>query len=184
MSNKRISYNWLKDMIYTGIWSFIITTIFVVIMEIIIHNDNQFVKPILAINFVIVPFAILFIGLRPILGLRIIPDTLFIKKNKITLENGEIILIENITSIEVHQIGAVQSHLLYYEMILKEIPKSIKIRKRKSLVIVEPYNIKYLFDTRVDFLQHIIDLGFPEEKINWKEVKTKHIFGFREKFKK
>ena len=184
MSKQRISYHWLKDMVYTATWSFIITTIFVIIIEIILHNDKQFIKPILAINLLIIPFSILFLGLRPILGLRIIPDTLFINKNKLTLENEEVILIENIISIEVHQIGAAQSHLLYYEIILKEIPKSIKIRKRKSLVIVEPYNIKYLFDTRVDFLQHLIDLGFPEEKINWKEVKTKHIFGFREKFKK
>ena len=171
-------------MTYTAIWATIITTIFVIILQIVIHNGNQFIKPLLALNLLFVPLATLFGGLRPILGLRIVPDTLYIDRNKLTFKNGEEIDIENIESVNVHQIGAAQSHLLYYEMTLRENPKFLMNRKRKSLVMVEPYDIRHFFQTRLDFLGHLTELGLTEKKIEWNEMKTKHILGFREKFKK
>ena len=83
-----------------------------------------------------------------------------------------------------HQTGWAESHLLYNEIILNKVPKTSKSKDRKSLVVVEPYNIGHILQTRLDLLRHLEKLGLSESKIQWNEMKSKHILGFREKFKK
>ena len=185
MENKRISYNWFIDMFYTMFWAILITTTFVICLQPIIHPGKSMLAPILAINGLFIPIITIFIGLRPVVGLFVIPDTLYIDNRKrIYLNNREEIKIENIAKIDVKQIGAAQSHLIYYELTLNDLPKRLQKRKRKSLIIIEPYNIKHIFQTRLDFLSLMADYGLSEEKIEWNEMKMKHILGIRDKFKK
>jgi len=166
------------------LWTGLITSIFVVILHIFKPNGSSLLENIIVFNLILIPITVLFIGLRPILGLRTSVDTLYVSDNKLILGKSEIIKIENIDSVEVHQIGAAESHLLYYEIILKKPPTILKIKDRKSLVAVEPYNIRHILQTRLDVLRHLTRLGLSEDKIQWNEMKTKHILGFREKFKK
>ncbi|NVK03793.1 MAG: hypothetical protein HWD92_03175 [Flavobacteriia bacterium] len=183
MTKKRISYHWFKDMIYTIIWTTIIVSIFAIIIQIIIHNDFKFIPLLIVLNLSFVPASAIFVGLRPILGLRIVPDTLYIVNNNLILKNGEEIDLDNVKSVDVHEIGAAQSHFVYYEITLKKSPKLLDHRKRKSLVVVEPYSIRDFFRIRLDFLGHLTELGMSEGKIKWNKMKTKHILGFRDKFK-
>lgn len=184
MKEKRVSYNWLIDMFYTLFWALLITTVFVIFLQLLIHPEKLMLTPILVINGLFVPIITIFIGLRPVVSLFVIPDTLFVdNRNRIYLNNREEIKIENIEKIDVKQIGAAQSHMIYYELTLNDLPKKLQKRKRKSLVIIEPYNIKHTFRTRLDFLSLMADFGLNEEKIYWNEVKTRHIFGIRDKFK-
>jgi hypothetical protein len=184
MTGKRISYNWLIDMFYTMFWAILITTIFVCLLQLIMHPGKSMLTPILAINGLFVPIITIFIGLRPVISLFVIPDTLHVdKRNRIYLNNREEIEIETIAEINVKQIGVAQSHLIYYELILRDLPESLQKRKRKSLIVLEPYNIKHTFQTRLDFLSLIADCGLSEDKIQWDEVKIKHMFGMRDKFR-
>lgn len=142
-------------------------------------------KPTFIISGFIVLLATLIGGLRPILGLRIIPDTLYIDHAKnLTFKNGEIIKVDNIQELTVHEIGVNESHMQYYEILLNKTPNNISTRKRKSLVLVEPYNIKNFFSTRSDFLNHLKKLGLSESKIIQGEGSLKTILGFRNRFKK
>ncbi len=131
------------------------------------------------------PIITLFIGLRPILSLFAIPDTLYINDNRqIVTKELEVITNDNIQTLEINQIGAGSGHLVYYEMTFKKEPTILKNKKRKSLILIEPYNIKYIFQTRTDLIDKLIKSGLDERKIKMKPIKTKHFWGIRDKFKK
>ncbi len=96
----------------------------------------------------------------------------------------EVITNDNIQTLEINQIGAGSGHLVYYEMTFKKEPTILKNKKRKSLILIEPYNIKYIFQTRTDLIDKLIKSGLDERKIKMKPIKTKHFWGIRDKFKK
>ena len=185
MKRNRISYNWRHDATYTFIWAIIIATLFVLILQTIIHPGKPIIKPLLAINGLFVPIVTLFIGLRPVLSLFTIPDTLYINdKGQIVTKELEVITNDKIQNLEINQVGAGSGHLIYYEMTFNKELSILKNKKRKSLILIEPYNIKYIFQTRTDLIDKLIDLGLDERKVKSKSYKTKHFFGIRDKFKK
>ena len=185
MKRTRITYNWASDTVYTLICSLIFTTAFAIVLQTIIHPGESIVKPLLAINGLFVPIITFFIGLRPVLSLFTIPDTLFLNESgQLTRSNGEVIRTDNIKSIDINQLGLGQGHLIYYELIFFEKPVNWNNRKRSSLILTERYNIKYIFQTRTDFIDKLIDLGLSEKTIRWKQGKTKHLFGIRDRFQK
>lgn len=185
MKRNRISYNWRHDATYTLLWAIIISTLFVLILQTIIHPGKPLLEPLLAINGLVVPITTLFIGLRPILSLFTIPDTLYINdKGQIVTKESEVITNNKIQSLEINQVGAGSGHLIYYEMTFNNELSILKNKKRKSLILIEPYNIKYIFQTRTDLIDKLIDSGLDERKVTSKPYKTKHFFGIRDKFKK
>jgi len=185
LKRTRITYNWARDTIYTLTWTLIVTTLFVIVLQTIIHPGESMIKPWLAINGLFVPIITFFIGLRPVLSLFTLPDTLFLNEGgQLTIRNGDIIKTDNIKSLEINQVGFGQGHLVYYELTFFEKPISWNNRKRSSLILTERYNIKYIFQTRTDFIDKLIDLGLSEKAIQWKQGKTKHLFGIRDRFQK
>ena len=185
MTAKRISYHCLLDMLYTMLWAIFIMTTLVITLQLIIHPGKALLTPIIALNGLFVPLITIFIGLRPVLSLFVKPDTIYIdNNNRLFLKNNEQIYIEHIEKINVKQIGVAQSHLIYYEIILNVLPNILHNKKRKSLIVVEPYKIRHIFQTRLDFISIVMDLGLKEEKIVWDEWKWKHMFGIRDKFNK
>ena len=185
MKKNRISYNWLIDASYTLIWAILIATLFVLILQTIIHPGEPMIKPLLAINGLFVPIITIFIGLRPILSLFAIPDTLYINDNRqIVTKELEVITNDNIQTLEINQIGAGSGHLVYYEMTFNKEPTILKNKTRKSLILIEPYNIKYIFQTRTDMIDKLINSGLDDRKIKMKPIKTKHFWGIRDKFTK
>jgi hypothetical protein len=61
-------------------------------------------------------------------------------------------------------------------MTFKKEPAILKNKKRKSLILIEPYNIKYIFQTRNDLIDKLIKSGLDERKIIMKPFKTKHFW--------
>lgn len=185
MRQNRISYNWKYDATYTFIWAIIIVSLFILVFQTILHPGKPIIKPLLAINGLFVPIITFFIGLRPILSLFTIPDTLFIN-NKGQLMTGdlEIITPEDIKSLELNRIGFGSGHLIYYEMTFYKTLNVLKNKKRKSLIVTEPYNMKYIFQSRTDFVDKLINIGLEENKIKTNPYKTRHFFGLRDRFKK
>jgi hypothetical protein len=185
LKRNRISYNWRHDATYTFIWVVIITTLFVLLLQAIFHPGKPITEPLLAINGLVVPIITLFIGLRPILSLFTIPDTLYIDyKGQIVTKEWEVITNDEIHTLEINQVGAGSGHLIYYEMTFNKEPSILKNKKRKSLILIEPYNLKYLFQTRTDLIDKLIDSGLDEIKVKFKPFKAKHFLGIRDKFKK
>jgi hypothetical protein len=54
-------------------------------------------------------------------------------------------------------------------MTFKKEPAILKNKKRKSLILIEPYNIKYIFQTRNDLIDKLIKSGLDERK-NYNET--------------
>ncbi len=185
LKHNRISYNWRHDATYTFLWAIIISTLFVLILQTIIHPGKPLLKPLLAINGLFVPLITLFIGLRPIFSLFTIPDTLYINdKGQLLTRDSEVVSLDNIQTLEINEVGATKSHLIYYEMTFNKAPNVLRNKKRKSLILTEPYNIKYIFQSRTDLVDRLIDLGLAEDKIKTKQYRIRHFFGIRDKFKK
>jgi hypothetical protein len=155
------------------------------VLKATINPDDSLDKRLLLIYLLSVPLTTFFVGLRPVISLFTLPDILFLNDSgQLTLKNGDIIKIDNIKSLEVNQVGFGQGHLVYYELTFFEKPINWNKRKRSSLILTERYNIKYIFQTRTDFIDKLIDLGFSEKAIQWKQGKTKYLFGIRDKFQK
>ncbi len=185
MNRERISYYWFGDMVYTIFWSIINTTVFVIILQLIFHPGKPMLTPLIVLNCFVIPITAIFIGLRPMLALFTIPDTLYVDdRNRIYHSNGTEIKAENITQIEIKQIGSGKSHMLYYEISLNEIPNSLIHRRRKSLIVSEKYDIRYIFRTKANLIEKYKELGIQEEKITWSDYSWKNFWGFRDKFKK
>ena len=160
-------------------------TVFEMVLKATINPDDSLDKRLLFIYILTVPLTTIFVGLRPVLSLFTFPDTLFLNDSgQLKLRNGDVIKLANIKSLEINQVGFGQGHLLYYELTFFEKPISWNNRKRSSLILTERYNIKYIFQTRTDFIDKLIDLGLSEKAIKWKPEKTKHLFGIRDRFKK
>jgi len=177
---KRISYNWTKDSIYTLKWILISTTIFVLIMNFFVIAQQNMLSEILAISILIT----LIIGSRPILGLFTIPDTLYLVNNKIELETGELIEPKVIKAVWVKSTGTGPREVSYYEIELTELKTAVLIKNRKTLIAVEPYDIKYPLRKNRNFIKILKGLGLEEDKIFYSKQSWNSILGFRDKFKK
>lgn len=184
IKKNRISYNWLADSAYTMVWTSIFTTLLVISIQIFSQN-KPFIQPLISINIFAILIPTFFIGLRPILSLFTIPDTLYVNhKGQLVTKESEVITHDKIQALEINQVGAGSGHLIYYKMTFNKVPSILKNKKRKSLILIEPYNIKHIFQTRTDLIDKLIDLGLDERKVKSKPFKTKHIWGIRDKFKK
>jgi len=185
MKKTRITYNWKFDGLYALIYLSVFLTVFLLIFEFSADFKKPLHKLLIAFYGIFLPILTLFIGFRPILSLFTVPDTLYInEKGQLITTELEIISLKNIESLEINQVGAGSGHLLYYEIICNKPPTVLRNKKRKSLILIEPYNIKYIFQTRTDFVDRLIEIGLEENKINNKPYKTKNFFGLRDKFKK
>jgi hypothetical protein len=159
--------------------------VFVIVVQTILHPGESMIKPLLAINGLFVPIITFFIGLRPVLSLFTFPDTLLLNESgQLTISKGDIIKTENIKSLEINQVGFGQGHLVYYELTFFEKPVSWNNRKRSSLILTERYNIKYIFQTRTDLIDKLVDLGLSEKRIQGKQGNIKNLFGIRDRFQK
>jgi hypothetical protein len=180
----RISYNWKTDFIYALLWSFVFVTFFVwalLLIGLVRIPINEFLFGIYGFG---IPVISIFIGFRPILSLFTVPDTLFLNQNgQLLTSDSEIIKIEDIQSLEINQVGAAAGHLIYYELTLYKTPDVLKKKKRNSLILTEPYNIKYIFQSRTDLIDKLTQLGVEVKKIKYKPYSTRHFFGVRNKFK-
>jgi len=160
-------------------------TVFEMVLKATINLNDSPDNRLLFIYLLTVSLTTFFVGLRPVLSLFTFPDTLFLNDiEQLTLSNGDIIELDNIKSLEVNQVGFGQGHLLYYELTFFEKPLSWNNRKRSTLILTERYNIKYIFQTRTDLINKLIDLGLSKKVIQWKPEKTKHLFGIRDRFQK
>ncbi len=113
----RISYNWKSDVKYTLIWSVIIITVFLGFLELSSKIKRPIHEILIFFYGFTLPLITFVIGLRPILSLFTIPDTLFINKNgQLMTENLQIIAPENIKTFELNPIGFGPGYLIYYEM--------------------------------------------------------------------
>ena len=185
MKKTRIAYNWKFDGAYTFFWSLVFLTIFLLTFELLAESKRPSHELLIAFYGFALPIITLFIGLRPILSLFTLPDTLFVNDTGLLMTSeSEIITVENISTLEINQVGAGSGYLIYYEMTFIKLPTILKNKKRKSLILIEPYNIKYIFQLRTDFIDRLIELGLEENKIKIKPYKTKNFFGIRDKFKK
>ncbi|GGG30670.1 hypothetical protein [Pontibacter amylolyticus] len=184
LKKTRITYNWKTDTIYTLFWSFVFVTFFVwalQLIDLIRIPVNEFLFGIYGFVLPVISF---FIGLRPVLSLFTVPDTLFInEKGQLITSDSEIIKIEDIQTLEINQVGAGSGHLVYYELTLNKAPNVLKKKKRNSLILTEPYSIKYIFQTRTDLISQITELGVEVNKIKNKPYNTRYFFGIRDKFK-
>ena len=185
MKKTRIAYNWKFDGAYTFFWSFVFLTIFLLTFELLAESKRPSHELLIAFYGFALPIITLFIGLRPILSLFTLPDTLFVNDTGLLITSeSEIITVENISTLEINQVGAGSGYLIYYEMTFIKLPTILKNKKRKSLILIEPYNIKYIFQSRTDFIDKLIEIGLEENKIKNKPYKTKNFFGIRDNFKK
>lgn len=181
--SKRITYYWPTAVLHTALWTAILISLLVISFQYLFLEGGIKLKGLLAVNLLFIPVASIFIGLRPILGLFVVPDTLYRKGEKLLLRNSEEIEIKNIKKVYVHRIGFGSNATLYYQINLKESPELIVHRKRKFLVAVEPYRIQNLFQERTDLLNHFYELGLAEGKVQWQKKELKQILGFGQKFK-
>lgn len=122
------------------------------------------------------------IGLRPIMGLFAIPNTLYLKHDKLCLQNGEYIDIQDIKTLWIKKIGFGANELKYYEIELTESKALSRKNKRKSILTVERYNILYIFRYNTSLINILIDLGLKPKQIENSKIKLKHLLGIRDRF--
>ena len=72
--------------------------------------------------------------------------------------------------------------MIYYEIIFNKTPTFLVNKKRQSLILTEPYNIRHIFQSRKDIENTFREIGLPPYKIKNKRQKTIHFLGFRDKF--
>src|SRR5690606_13470496 len=91
-------------------------------------------------------------------------------------ENLQIIAPENIKTFELNPIGFGPGYLIYYEMTFFNSLNISNSKKRNSLILTEPYRIKYIFQSRTDLVDRLIKIGLEEKKIISNQYKTRHLF--------
>jgi hypothetical protein len=123
------------------------------------------------------------IGLRPVLGLFRIPDTLYLDDKNLCREDGEIIDIPNIACLTVNIIGLGAGELQYYELELKTPLPNTRGKKRQSIVLVERYDLRNLLQSKSDILTIFKSAGLDQNLIRQKQVKWYHALGIRDRFK-
>lgn len=170
-------------MTYIFVWSLIGSSVVLCLMSLIIGGRLVYI-PIIIISGLITIISTLFGGLSPIMNLRVLPDVLYIEQNELKFRNGERLNIDEIKHLIIHRIGFGEFEMQYYKILLIDTPNNTINRKRKSLVIVEPFHIKYLISISSEFINHLKALGLCESKIKNGDSNVKTILGFRNRFKK
>lgn len=170
-------------MLYTMFCVLILTSLFVLSLEIFYgYGLSSFFKSLLAINLLFVPIGTLFIGLRPVLNLFIVPDTLYKGEDgNLYVGNGRELEISNIKEVRIREKGRATYHLYFYEIKLKR-NKQLTKGKRKSLIVTEPYNVRYWNDKRIDFPKFLLEMGLSENCIKTHDKMLKYRLGIREAF--
>ena len=163
---KRISYNIIYDTIYTFLCTILISPIFTSVIQFIFRPNEPYLPPIIAIYILLIIPTIL-LSIRPIFGLFKFPDTIYLSKNEklFFYDKKTELKISDIKEIHVNRIGAGSSSLIYYEIFFHTPPSFIDNRKSKRLLLVESYDVRYMFSIKDYLLKTFIKLGLPEEKI-------------------
>lgn len=124
------------------------------------------------------------IGFRPVYSLFRIPDTLYEAHGNIYRSNGDCLSINSIIGLTINVVGIGAGELQYYTVELApSITKSAHSASR-YLVLVERYNIKHLLQTRTDILTRFMEAGLDANRISRKQIRLKHILGFRDRINK
>ncbi len=186
MKKRRISYNWLNDLVFTIIIATSIVTVFILtlyLLELPIKNETEF---LLVMYLFVVPLFSAIIGLRPIIGLQTTPNTLYyLSDHRISIDRLSEIEVSNIKTISINQIGILTSHMYYYEIELFNVPNELKknLKNRSTLICAERYYLKNIFGTRTIFIQDLLKIGLERNRINRQKITVKNIFGLKNKFK-
>jgi hypothetical protein len=186
MKERRISYRWLNDLIFTFLNATLIITVFILSMYLIdipIKNETEF---ILVMYLFVGPLFSIIIGLRPIIGLRTTLNTLYcLSDHRISIDKLTEFEISNIKTVSIKQIGILTSHMHYYEIELFNIPNELKqnLKNRNTLICSERYYLKNIFGTRTILLHDLLKIGLERKKINRHKITIKNIFGYKDKFK-
>ena len=163
---KRISYNIIYDTIYTFLCTILITPIFASVIRFLFSPSIPYFPYIIVIPIVLLVPATL-LSIRPVLGLFKFPDTIYLSKNEklFFYDKKTELKISDIKEIHVNSIGAGSSSLIYYEIFFHTLPSFIDKRKNKRFLLVESYDVRYMFSIKDYLLKTFIKLGLPEEKI-------------------
>ncbi len=185
MISKRISYYWLPDFFKTLLLNTFLFTLFSGILYFV--NGEMHPDFLPTFYFFALPFLTIIIGLRPVIGLKFFPNTLYITKNeKINIDRQNNINLTDIKSVKVKQLGFATSHIFIYEITLDTIPESLKkyLKDEKTIICTERYYLKNIFGTKTIFLNELLKLGLKEKKIEWRETTIEDVIGFKYKSNK
>jgi hypothetical protein len=163
---KRISYNIIYDTIYTFLCTILITPIFASVIRFLFSPSIPYFPYVIVLYISFIIPAIL-LSIRPVFGLFKFPDTIYLSKNEKLFFYDKIteLKISDIKEIHVNRIGAGSSSLTYYEIFFHTLPSFIDKRKNKRFLLVESYDVRYMFSIKDHLLKTFIKLGLPEEKI-------------------
>lgn len=163
---KRISYNIIYDTIYTFLCTILITPIFASVIRFLFSPSIPYFPYVIVMPIVLLIPAII-LSIRPVFGLFNFPDTIYLSKNEkmFFYDKKTELKISDIKEIHVNRIGAGSSSLIYYEIFFHTPPSFIDNRKSKRLLLVESYDVRYMFSIKDYLLKTFIKLGLPEEKI-------------------
>ncbi len=176
---KRITYHWIKDSMYTFLWAFLASSILFIAIGFYIKSYDSIIKDTLILSCIVSGI----IGARPLLSLLAIPDTLYLKDGKLWFSDGDSIDINDVKTVLIKRIGAGSRAFKYYEIEMTKLPTIFYLKNRKSIVVVERYNIKYLFREYDGLIKTLEGLGLDTNKRVKSEVKLKHLLGIRDRFK-
>lgn len=173
---KRISYNIIYDTIYTFLCTILISPIFTSVIQFIFRPNEPYLPPIIAIYILLIIPTIL-LSIRPVFGLFNFPDTIYLSKNEklFFYDKKTELKISDIKEIHVNSIAGAPG-LIYYEIFFHTPPSFIDNRKNKRFLLVESYDVRYMFSIKDYLLKTFIKLGLPEEKIINTSYGGKHNF--------
>lgn len=173
---KRISYNIIYDSIYTFLCTILISPIFASVIRFLFSPSIPYFPYIVVIPIVLLIPAII-LSIRPVLGLFNFPDTIYLSKNEklFFYDKKTELKISDIKEINVNSIAGAPG-LIYYEIFFHTLPSFIDKRKNKRFLLVESYDVRYMFSIKDYLLKTFIKLGLPEEKIINTSYGGKHKF--------
>ena len=162
---KRISYNIIYDTIYTFLCTILITPIFASVIRFLFSPSIPYFPYVIVIPIVLLVPATL-LSIRPVFGLFKFPDTIYLSKNEklFFYDKKTELKISDIKEIHVNSIAGAPG-LIYYEIFFHTPPSFIDKRKNKRFLLVESYDVRYMFSIKDYLLKTFIKLGLPEEKI-------------------
>lgn len=173
---KRISYNIIYDTIYTFLCTILITPIFASVIRFLFSPSIPYFPYVIVMPIVLLIPAII-LSIRPVFGLFKFPDTIYLSKNEklFFYDKKTELKISDIKEIHVNSIAGAPG-LIYYEIFFHTPPSFIDKRKNKRFLLVESYDVRYMFSIKDYLLKTFIKLGLPEEKLINTSYGGKHNF--------
>lgn len=173
---KRISYNIIYDTIYTFLCTILITPIFASVIRFLFSPSIPYFPYVIVMPIVLLIPAII-LSIRPVFGLFNFPDTIYLSKNEklFFYDKKTELKISDIKEINVNSIAGAPG-LIYYEIFFHTPPSFIDKRKNKRFLLVESYDVRYMFSIKDYLLKTFIKLGLPEEKLINTSYGGKHNF--------